>query len=100
MTLPAKVMAKVTAADFANAFGQCKEKALRGPVATTSHGQVSGYLVSTREYEELQRLKAFERSVYRIKDLPAEVAKAAQNSKMNPCHDHLNTLLGDKQNGE
>lgn len=42
---------------------------------------MSGYFVSAREYEELQRLRAFERRVHRIKDLPAEIAEAIQGAK-------------------
>lgn len=56
---------------------------------------MSGYFVSACEYEELQRLRAFERRVHRIKDLPVEIAEAIQGSKMNPTHDHLNAMLDD-----
>ncbi|MBS0397095.1 MAG: type II toxin-antitoxin system Phd/YefM family antitoxin [Proteobacteria bacterium] len=89
-------MTAVTATEFAKAFGRYKEEAQREPVAITSYGRVSGYFVSAREYEELQRLRAFERRVHRIKDLPVDIAEAIQNSKMNPAHDHLNALLDDK----
>jgi PHD/YefM family antitoxin component YafN of YafNO toxin-antitoxin module len=89
-------MTAVTATEFAKAFGRYKEEAQRAPVAITSYGRVSGYFVSAREYEELQRLRAFERRVHRIKDLPAEIAEAIQNSKMNPAHDHLDALLDEK----
>lgn len=53
--------------------------------------------MSAREYEELQRLRAFERRVHRIKDLPPEIAEAIQGAKMNPAHDHLNSLLDESQ---
>jgi prevent-host-death family protein len=89
-------MTAVTATDFAKAFGRYKEEAQREPVAITSHGRVSGYFVSAREYEELQRLRAFERRVYSLKDLPQEIAEAIKNSKMDPAHDHLNALLDEK----
>ena len=89
-------MTAVTATDFAKAFGRYKEEAQREPVAITSHGRVSGYFVSAREYEELQRLRAFERRVYSLKDLPREIAEAIKNSKMDPAHDHLNALLDEK----
>ena len=58
---------------------------------------MSGYFVSAREYEELQRLRAFERRVHRIKDLPAEIAEAIQGAKMHPAHDRLNALLHERQ---
>jgi hypothetical protein len=47
-----------------------------------SYGRVSGYLISAREFEELQRLRAFERRAHRINDLPAEIADAIEGSKM------------------
>ena len=45
---------------------------------------------SAREFEELQRLRAFERRAYRIGDLPTEIADAIEGSKMDPAHDRLN----------
>ena len=86
-------MSAVTATEFAKAFGRYKEEAQREPIAITSHGRVSGYFISAREFEELQRLRAFERRVHRINDLPAEIADAIEGSKMSPVHDHLNKLL-------
>jgi PHD/YefM family antitoxin component YafN of YafNO toxin-antitoxin module len=89
-------MAAVTATEFAKSFGRYKEEAQREPVAITSYGRISGYFVSAREYAELQRLRAFERRVHRIKDLPAEIAKAIAASKMDSAHNHLNALLDDE----
>ena len=56
---------------------------------------VSDYSVSAREYGNLQRLRAVERRVHRIKDLPTEIAEAIQRAKMNPAHDQLNALLNE-----
>jgi prevent-host-death family protein len=89
-------MNAVTATEFAKSFGRYKEEAQREPVAITSHGRVSGYFVSAREFDELQRLRAFERRVHRTKDLPVEIAEAIQSSKMNPAHEHLNALLDEE----
>ena len=50
-----------------------------------------------RESDELQRLRAFARQVYRLKDLPADIADAIEASKMDPAHDHLNALLEEKK---
>lgn len=86
-------MASVTATDFAKSFGRYKEEAQREPIAITSHGRVSGYFVSEREYNELKRLRAFERRVFRIKELPPEISRAIKAAKMDPAHDHLNALL-------
>jgi prevent-host-death family protein len=89
-------MSAVTATEFAKAFGRYKEEAQREPIAITSHGRVSGYFISAREFEELQRLRAFERRVHRINDLPAEIVAAIEGSKVSPGHDHLNELLDEK----
>ena len=89
-------MTAVTATEFAKGFGRYKEEAQHKPIAITSYGRVSGYFISAREFEELQRLRAFERRAYRINDLPAEIADAIEGSRMNPAHDHLNKLLDEK----
>ena len=89
-------MTAVTATEFAKGFGRYKEEAQHKPIAITSYGRVSGYFISAREFEELQRLRAFERRAYRIGDLPTEIADAIERSKMAPAHDHLNKLLDEK----
>ena len=89
-------MTSVTATEFAKGFGRYKEEAQHEPIAITSYGRVSGYFISAREFEELQRLRAFERRAYRIADLPAEIANAIEGSKMSPAHGHLNELLDEK----
>lgn len=89
-------MAAVSATEFAKSFGRYKEEAQREPVAITSYGRISGYFVSAHEYEELRRLREFERRVYQLKDLPKEVVEAIEASKMDSAHDHLNALLEDK----
>ena len=88
-------MSAVTATEFAKAFGRYKEEAQREPIAITSHGRVSGYFISAREFEELQRLRAFERRVHLTNDLPAEIADAIESSKMSPAHGYLDKLLGE-----
>lgn len=92
----ASSMTAITATEFAKSFGKYKEEAQREPVAITSYGRVSGYFVSAHEYEELRRLRAFERRVYQIKNLPTEITEAIKTSKMDLAHEHLNELLDDK----
>lgn len=89
-------MAAITATEFAKCFGRYKEEAQREPVAITSYGRISGYFVSAQEYAELQRLRAFVRRVYRLKNLPPRLAEAIKASKMDQRHDHLNALLDEK----
>lgn len=86
-------MVRVTATEFAKNFGRYREEAQREPVAITSHGRTSGYFVSPYEYAELVRLRAYERRIYRIEELPENVAQAITTAKMDPKHDHLNALL-------
>jgi len=89
-------MTAISATVFAKSFDRYNEQAERETVAITSGGHISGYFVSAREYDELQRLREFERRVYRLKGLSREVAEAVKVSKMDSSHDHLNTLLEDK----
>ena len=86
-------MVRVTATEFAKNFGRYREEAQREPVAITSHGRTSGYFVSPHEYAELERLRAYERRVYRIEELPESIAQAISEAKMDPKHGHLNALL-------
>lgn len=88
-------MTAVTATEFARSFGKYKEEAQREPVAITSYGRISGYFVSAREYAELSRLRAFERRVYRTKDLPKKFIEAIKTTRMDPSYNHLNALLDD-----
>lgn len=88
-------MVATTATDFAKRFGRYKEQAQREPVAITSHGRISGYFVSAREYAELERLRAFERRVHQLKSMPPEIADAIEAASMASTHDHLNDLLDD-----
>ena len=88
-------MSTVTATEFAKNFGRYRDEAQREPVAITSHGRTTGYFVSAQEFGELQRLRAFERRVYGIADLPPPLADAIAEAKMAPGNEHLNRLLED-----
>lgn len=89
-------MIQVTATEFAKNFGRYKEAAQREPVAITSHGRTSGFFVAAQEYAELQRLRALERRVYLIADVPVDIADAIESAQMRPEHNHLNDLLDKK----
>jgi PHD/YefM family antitoxin component YafN of YafNO toxin-antitoxin module len=88
-------MIEVPATEFAKNFGRYKELAQRESVAITSHGRTSGYFVSEQEYAEYQRLRAHARRAYHISELPETAVAALTEARMNPKHDHLNTLLDD-----
>jgi prevent-host-death family protein len=85
-------MTSVTAADFAKKFGQFREMAQREPVAITSHGRETCYLISAEEYH---RLKARDRDVFDASDMPDDMIEAIRSARMDPRHDHLNALLED-----
>ncbi|MBK7903942.1 MAG: type II toxin-antitoxin system Phd/YefM family antitoxin [Proteobacteria bacterium] len=86
-------MVQVTATEFAKNFGRYREEAQREPVAITSHGRTSGYFVSAHEFAELVRLRAFERRVHRIEELPENIVQAISESTMDSKHESLNALL-------
>ena len=86
-------MVRVTSTEFPKNFGRYREAAQREPIAITSHGRTSGYFVSPYEYAELERLRAYERRVYRIEELPEDVVQAISASRMDRKHEHLNALL-------
>lgn len=88
-------MLEVPATEFAKNFGRYRELAQRESVAITSHGRTSGYFVSEHEYAEYQRLKARARRAYHVSELPDATITALAAARMNPAHDHLNTLLDD-----
>jgi len=64
-------------------------------VAITTHGRTSGFFIAADEYEELQRLRAFERRAYRVADLPPELVNAIESSQMDSRHEQLNALHDD-----
>jgi hypothetical protein len=47
----------------------------------------------TLEHAEMERLRTYERHVYRLDSLPDEIAEAIGGARMDPVHDHLNDLL-------
>lgn len=85
----------VPASEFTKNFGRYRMQAQREAVAVTTHGQISGYFVSAHEYEELMRLKN-SRMSFATADLSDDEAKAIASSRMDPRHDHLDTLLDPK----
>jgi len=51
-------MITVPATEFSKNFGRYRELVQREPVAVTSHERVTGYFVSSSEYEEYVRVKS------------------------------------------
>ena len=74
-------------------FGRYREEAQREPVAVVTHNRVTGYLVSARDYDEYQRLKATAPTALAVEELDAATLKALAASRMDQRHDHLNALM-------
>lgn len=85
----------VPAAEFTKNFGRYKLQAQREAVAVSSHGQIAGYFIGAHEYEELLKLKNQRRSIATV-DLPEDKIRAIEATRMDPRHDHLNSLLEPK----
>jgi len=86
-------MREVPATEFARNFGQYREIVQREPVAVTSHGRATAYLVSAEEYEELQRIKVSAQRSRAIVDMTAEEIEQMTSGRMGAEHDYLNALL-------
>jgi prevent-host-death family protein len=78
---------KVTAADVGKNFGQFADKALVEPVTITKYGREHLVLLSAEEYA---RLKRRDRQVYRVEDLPAELAEAIARAEPLPESEDFN----------
>lgn len=88
-------MVTVPASEFSKHFGRYREVAQREAVAVTSHDRVTGYFVSSTEYEEYLHMKARMPKAYAVEELSEETILAIAASKMDAKHDHLNSLLDD-----
>lgn len=89
-------MQEATATELAKNFGRYRDIVQREPVAVKSHGRPTAYLVSAKEFEELQRYKKLARRTFATKDLSVEEIDAIARGRMSPEHDHLNELLDPK----
>lgn len=86
-------MITVPATEFSKHFGRYREAVQRETVAVTSHERVTGYFVSTVDYEEYLRLKQFLPKSYAVSELPESMIDAIAATHMDTCHDSLNDLL-------
>jgi PHD/YefM family antitoxin component YafN of YafNO toxin-antitoxin module len=86
-------MITVSATEFSKNFGRYRDMAQRETVAVTSHERVTGYFVSSNDYEELMRLKAMMPKSYAAEELSEATIQAIATSRMDAYHNHLNRLL-------
>lgn len=82
----------VPAAEFTRNFGRYRMLAQKAAVPVSSHGRITGYFVPPDEYEEFARFRAQRRSFATV-ELSDNKVRAIATSRMDPRHDHLNTLL-------
>jgi PHD/YefM family antitoxin component YafN of YafNO toxin-antitoxin module len=86
-------MTRVTASDFARNFSRFRVAAQRGPVAVTSHDQVTGYFISAQDYEAFQALKARATQALGVEELEPHVLEALGEARMDDRHAHLDALM-------
>lgn len=86
-------MITVSSTVFSKNFGRYRELVQREPLAVTSHDRVTGYFVSTEEYEEYLRVKQLMPKAYAVEELSEDTIMALANSKMHKRYTHLNKLL-------
>jgi PHD/YefM family antitoxin component YafN of YafNO toxin-antitoxin module len=86
-------MAQVAATEFTRNFGRYRELAQREAIAVTSHDRITGYFVSAHEYERVQAIAATNRVALSIYELDDDTVEAIANARMDPRHDHLNSLM-------
>ena len=82
----------IPASEFTRNFGRYQMLAQREPVAVTSHGRTTGYLIAAADYEAFKRYRNSRRSFATV-DLPEEEANAISASRMDPRHAHLDAML-------
>ncbi len=85
-------MIRVSSAEFQRAFGLLADKALTAPVAITKHGRDHLIVMSAEEYG---RMKRSYRRAYLAAELPDEILAEVEAARMDPRHDHLNSLMDD-----
>ena len=72
----------VPATEFCKNFGRFRDEATAGGmVKVSSHGRVVGAFISTAELERFETLKHRERQVYRVEDMPEELAELIAKSE-------------------
>jgi PHD/YefM family antitoxin component YafN of YafNO toxin-antitoxin module len=88
-------MITVPSSEFSKNFGRYREAAQREPVAITNHDRITGYFISSSEYEDYLRIKAQLPKAYATAELSEETIQAIAASRMDARHDGLNSLLDD-----
>jgi prevent-host-death family protein len=85
-------MKKVTATEFARNFSRYRETAQREPIAVTSHGRPTVYVVSAQGYGQLTGSK---RRALWVKDLPRSVIEAIAKARVPSKREQRAALRGE-----
>ena len=88
-------MVKVTSTEFCRNFGRFQDMAQREPVAVTSHGRTTAYLISAESYEIFEAIRASMRQHLRAGALPESVVAAIKAARVDPAHADLDELMED-----
>lgn len=88
-------MINVSASEFSKNFGRYRDAAQREPVAVTSHNRITGYFISSTDYEAYLQHKAMQPVAYAVSELSQQTIQSIAASTMDARHRHLDTLLDD-----
>jgi PHD/YefM family antitoxin component YafN of YafNO toxin-antitoxin module len=80
-----------SAQDLQRRLGEVQDAALVAPIAITHRGRRRYVMMSIDEFNRLSR--AASTRVYRIRELPADLADDLATVEMGSRHDHLDKLL-------
>lgn len=92
---PGGDMVKVTSTEFCRNFGRFQDMAQREPVAVSSHGRTTAYLISAESYERFEAIRESMRRHLRVGALPESVVAAIKAARVDPAHGDLDKLLDD-----
>lgn len=86
-------MIEATATDFVRSFGRYREVVQRETIAVRAHDRITGYFVSTRDFEEFQRLKAMMPAALAVEELDQVTLHALTETAMDERHAGLDALM-------
>lgn len=84
---------QVTATALVRRFGRYREVVQRETIAVSVHDRITGYFVSTQDFEELQRLKAMMPAALAVDELDQTTLQALADATMDKRHAGLDALM-------
>lgn len=86
-------MIQATATEFVRSFGRYREVVQRETIAVRVHDRITGYFVSTQDFEEFQRLKAMVPVALAVEELDQATLQALADTTMDQRHAGLDALM-------